>query len=325
MKRRSLLLAALMLTGCGLEQADQFRRGFPQASHVKLEVPEKAGQALVGVERQELQGQRSGFYQTTRLVTVVVNGGTGLVLGLVKAITDHRPTSIQGKTAVWGPHTDALSPNTYKFTVTEIAPHEYEYALEGRGKSEPDSAFRKLLTGKHKPALDPTGQPLEHFGEGSFLLDWNEAQKLPEHDDNVGTAAVTYARLSLTTDTRIDVLFRQVKDRESGKLVDADYRYVAKPNDGGTFEFNLLKNIDNLPSRPALETMTIKSRWKQTGAGRSDVKAKGGDLQAEATANECWDESFNSQFLQLSFDPGQSYGSESVCAFTAPEYSSLSL
>ncbi len=72
--------------------------------------------------------------------------------------------------------------------------------------------------------------------------------------------------------------------------------------------------------------MTIKSRWLETGAGRSDLKAKGGDLGTlEATASECWDEGFASRYFNLSYDASKNYGAETACMFKSAEFSTLSL
>jgi hypothetical protein len=52
------------------------------------------------------------------------------------------------------------------------------------------------------------------------------------------------------------------------------------------------------------------------------VNAEGGDLSTQATVSECWDESFKSSFLDVSFDPTQNYGSAATdCAtFTTAKF-----
>ena len=120
------------------------------------------------------------------------------------------------------------------------------------------------------------------MGSGQFLLDWDKAATLPEHGKEVGTAIVTYSRLSATDDTTIDASFNNVKDEDSGQLVDAEYRYMERVGDGGTFDFQLNKNF---VAGAAIEALTVRSRWQQTGTGRSDVKAQGGDLAAPATVS----------------------------------------
>jgi hypothetical protein len=321
MKRLSLLAVALLVAACG--RGPDFGSGVPTAQNVRLEVPESSSQALTGVAKQQLQGDPSSFYHLTRGVTATVNLGVGLVLGLVKAITSHRPTSISGDTAVWGPHTEALSPNTWKLSVTEIAPGTYSYQLEGKPKTAPDSAYVIVLSGEHTPSVDANGAPMEHFGAGKFLLDWDAAQTLPEHGAEVGQAAVTYSRLEPGANVTIDVDFTQIRN-EAGNLVDASYRFLKIPGQGGQFEFSTDK--DQVNTSTALEHLAIKSRWLSTGAGRSDVMASGGDLSSPATANECWDSAFSSQYMATSWstDPAYNYGTEATdCAFPSAEYSNL--
>jgi hypothetical protein len=314
MKRLSAaIVITLSLTGCR-QAADEYREGLPKASMVKLEVPAKAASALTegfGQSQQELKGDPSGGYALTRGATVIVNGGALAVLGLVKAITDHPPTSLKENVAVWGPHTEALSPTTWKLTVTRNPPKSYTYALEGKAKTAPDSAYVVVLSGTHTVGAS------KDAGNGTFLLDWDRAQTLPEHDDNVGTAQFTYSRDAAGVVT-VDTHFSQVKDGESGNRIDADYGYLSN-SQGGTFEFATLKDMGG---GTAKERLTINSRWKPTGAGRSDVRASGGDFQGlTATINECWDASFKSQYLNVSYESSQNYGTEAAdCAFVGAVY-----
>ncbi|MBI3181203.1 MAG: hypothetical protein HYZ28_03570 [Myxococcales bacterium] len=327
MKRSMLIAAAVLVAACGRERADEFRRGFPKANEVNLEVPARAGQALSGASQRQdaLEGDRASFYVFTRVVTATVNSGTAAILGLVKAITDNPPTSITGNVATWGPHTDPLSPNTFKFTVMKTKANDYSYTLEAKGKNDPNTAYVVILSGTHVVATDANGQPMEKFGSGTFLIDWNEAQKLPEHDANVGSAEFVYSRPAPLSQVEIDVVFSKVKDHETGQLVDALYKYVATPGSGGSFDFGMVKNLDSDPAKSAVESATIHSRWLESGAGRSDVRAKGGDIPGVATLNECWDSDFNSRYLAASFAPNAGWGSQSACAFPNADYSNLPL
>jgi hypothetical protein len=73
-----------------------------------------------------------------------------------------------------------------------------------------------------------------------------------------------------------------------------------------------------------LEVVTVKSRWMESGAGRSDVKLAGGDLLGEATVNECWDTGFLSAYQRSSVDPRAGYGEEATdCVFAPALYSAL--
>jgi hypothetical protein len=328
MFRKSLLCAAsLMIVGCGQVEENEFRDGLPSKEMVEVKAPGGSGQRL---ETESVSGfalgQTSDFYKLTRGATVLVNGGTAALLNLVEEITKHTPTSINGDTAVWGPHTDALSPTTWKLTVTQEAEHKYSYKVEGKAKTADDSAFKVILSGSHTISTDAQGNRQRDFGTGTMKIDWDAAQTLPEHDDNVGTADIRYARPDAQSDATVAADFRNVKDEDRpGTRVNADYRYKATPGAGGEFDFALDKNLDAPEAnRPAIEHLTIKSRWGQTGAGRADVKVTKGDMGAgEGTASECWDANFASQYFTLSF-PAYSYGEASACgSFSTAVYSSL--
>lgn len=305
--------AAMATTGCGVDKGEPFRQGFPRSETVKLNLPgNKTALTGEGQRRDGLEGQTSDFYKLTRGVTATVNGAGGAVLLLLEKIADYPPTTVNQNVAVWGPHTDALSPNTYKFTVTKVAENQFDYLLEAKGKTEAATAFRVILSGSHVS----TGKNL---GSGTFLVDWDRAQTLPEHDKNVGTASYTYSRQTAGADVSIDALFQKVRDEETNQLVDVNYKYREQPGNGGAFEFRMNKNW--IPGA-GVEVLTVKSRWQQSGAGRSDARATGGDLAGPATASECWDAGFASRFLSASWLTPQTgnYGAESVCAFPTAEY-----
>jgi hypothetical protein len=119
------------------------------------------------------------------------------------------------------------------------------------------------------------------------------------------------------------VAFTQIRDADTGMLVDAAYEYTEAPGAGGGFQFSVKK--DAIQTTSALETLTVRSRWLQTGAGRSDAKFSGGDLGAtEATGNECWDANFHSVYQTNSYgDPTKIWGIESACPFMPAEYSAV--
>lgn len=325
MVRRSLVCAALVVVGCGRMDTEQsFRAGLPTRDMVEVKAPQQSGQGLEveGQGEGQGEGEVSELYRLTRDATRSVNGSTLAVLALLEQVTKYPPTSIAGDTAVWGPHTGALDANTWKLSVTRTAPGAYRYELEAKGRSEPDSAFRTLLSGEHVARLDAAGEPVEGFGTGQFTLDWDQAQTLPEHDGSVGKMIATYSRPDETGTASLQVDFRQVRDdQDASKRVDARYGYRATPGSGGEFDFVLLTNwyAGTTPER-----LSIKSRWQQAGAGRSDVRVSGGDLPGTAEVNECWDTAFASRYLRASYDPRVGYGTEATdCAFSTALYSSL--
>ncbi|MBN1208125.1 MAG: hypothetical protein JXB05_24905 [Myxococcaceae bacterium] len=317
MFRKSLLCASLLFVGCGQLQEDAFRDGLPSKEMVEMKKP--GGTSGQGLESDSVrafgQGDQSEAYRWTRDATDVVNGGTRAVLNLIEEITEYPPTTIEGNVAVWGPHTEALKDTTWKLTVTEESEHKYSYKLEGKAKQAADTEFKVIISGSHEISTDEQGNRLRNYGTGAFKIDWDAAQTLPDHDDNVGNLEVRYTRLNAAAEAKVEAAFRNVKDgKQSDTRVNADYKYKEAPGAGGEFEFALLKDMDTDPARSLIEKLTIKSRWGQSGAGRADVKISGGDfLLASATINECWDANFASQYLEASWAGGPSYGTVEAC------------
>ncbi len=327
MFRKSLLCASLLFVGCGQLQGDEFREGLPSKEMMEVKSPGgSSGQELRTDSRALTLGQTSDFYLLTRGATVSVNGATVFGLNLVEEVTKHTPTSIEGDTAVWGPYTDALSPTTWKLSVTQTGDHAYSYMLEGKAKTADDSAFVVILSGTHTISTDEQGNRLRNYGSGTMKLDWDAAQTLPEHGNDVGTVDIRYSRTTAQAQATVEADFRNVKDDEKpGTRINADYRYKETPGAGGEFDFGLDKNMDTDPSRPLIERLTIKSRWNQTGAGRADVKVTQGDMgSTEGTVSECWDANFASQYAILNLGFFIGYGEVSACGeFSTAVYSSL--
>jgi hypothetical protein len=323
--------------GCKpMEGADEFRNAVPREQTVEMSVPGNAGGQALTVEAHSQaldQGKIADTLQLTRLVSGVVNGGGALVLGIVKGVTLFPPTELAADHAVWGPWSNPKDddPVTWKLTVTKVAAGEYTYKLEGRDETLVTGPFTTVLSGTHRPTLDAAGDPIEGFGRGDFLLDWDARNTLPPaprhplaKDPDVGTAQYTYARVSAAADVEVDAAFRNVRDDERpGQRVNLDYRYRSTPANGGSMEF-----VHAAPKNMNMNAASwaVKSRWKQNGAGRSDVRAKGGDLPAGMTAtfNECWDSNYASRFAAVSWWAPANYGTEATdCAFTPAEYSTL--
>jgi hypothetical protein len=306
------------------DEETAFRNGVPRAETVEMRVPASSGQALtVETNDHALRGGLADTYLLTRNVSATVNGAGALVLGLVKAVVLHKPTTLSGDTAVWGPWKggplDALA---YKVTVTRVGDHEFSYVVAGRAKNADSEPFTTFLSGKHTPAVDAGGDPVEGFGAGTFTLDWDARATLPAPGKEVGKVTYVYARPSATALVAVDAQFRQVKDDERpGLLVDVDYLYRATPGAGGSMEF-----VHNRPASKAEQggRWAVKSRWTELGAGRTDVTASGGNLPGTVQASECWNTSFASMFLAASWAPAGGYGDETAdCAFKPAEYSKL--
>ena len=263
--------------------------------------------------------------------TTIINGSVGAVLDLVKTVVSYPATDVEGETAVWGPHTDPLSANTWRLTVTRVAPHVFDWQFDGKGKTAADSTFVTVLSGTHTQSLDAKGHAMEGFGSGNFTLDWDAAATLPQHDTNVGQAAFTYSRLDPSATVTVDVTFTGIKDncdptkcKTSGQIFNAVYAYVSTPGNGGDLQFAATEDFDQVAGSSLKETLSLHSRWQETGAGRTDVEAAGGDYGATInTSSECWDSNFASVFSVATFDATKNWGAETTCAFPTAVLASL--
>jgi hypothetical protein len=326
MSSKSLLCASLlMIAGCDggeSNDADTFREGLPSKEMTQVKAPKENGQGLTAAG----QGEKAEFYKATVDATVSVNGGTLWVLNLIEQVAKYPPTTLEENKAVWGPSTEALSPTTWRLTVTRSGEASFSWVLEGKAKTEEDSAFRAVLSGTQQVAVDANGERVKGYGSGELFIDWDKARTLPDADDHVGTADIKYSRASATAEATVEAEFKQVRDEnDANRRVDGSYRYKATA-EGGEFQFATYKDVDNgNPLRTKLEKLTIRSRWAAAGAGRADIRVTEGDLVGEATLNECWDSDFLSTYFRVSLDPRLGYGeAEASCGgFSAAGYSSL--
>lgn len=309
MNRHWFVGLAILVIACGEERRgdpEEFRRASPSRQNLAITLPE-GGQALSS----DSSGHAS-MYVLTREVSQTVNGGLFFVRALIEAIIAAEPTHFDGGTAVWGPYTAPLSPDSWRFTVTR-ATGGFEYVLDAKHKEDEEEDFFPVLSGRHEPRA--TGG-----GIGAFLLDWDAAQKLADPPEEVGRAQYAYER-EAAGDLDVGAQFRQVKDGETGELVDFDYRYVQLVGGIGSLDFALQKDLH--ASGSAQERFAVRSRWMSDGAGRSDAKLSEGDLPDEVIAGQCWNSGFASVWWadSVGFEPAS--GDESACAFPSQSLPAL--
>lgn len=306
-----LMVVACLVAACGEPvddvAADEFRAASPSRQGLAVAFPESGGQALEGEARSPLLGETANLYVLTRAVTATMNGGFFFVRALVEGIIRNPPTTFDGQRAVWGPHTEPLSPTTYRFTIKRTAAG-FDYVLEGRWKDGPPSEWIVLLTGHHEPGAKATG---------AFLIDWDAAQGLRDPPREIGTAQFSYVRHP-AGDLELATQFRQVRDEETGQRIDADSVSLQVVGGDGSLDFSLDKDMHGGAS--GVEQLQVRSRWTQNGAGRSDVALSGGDLPQQVTMSECWSTSFGRMFYvdSVGFEPTE--GAEADCAFRSASF-----
>lgn len=315
------LPAALLVTGCTLgdDDADRFREAIPDPERVEVPGPEGAGAPGASARTASVEaashdavepwenGPWARYYGFTRAVRRDVNHVTAAVLGGVWIVVHWPPSRVDDKEAVWGPHTDALEPVTWRFRVREVERATYDYALEGRPKSDPgETAWVAVLTGRGYGKRHPL------HGDGHFTVDLDAAARLDpfEHQGESGALKVTHALAGWPL-ARVDA--ELVPSRGDAWWAVTSTRAA---DGAGELVVNAHDDIDEDGSR--LEDVTVASRWRADGAGRADVTLSGGDLPghvAVVTAVECWDPDFYRSYYTDDAGHEPDEGDASACVF----------
>ena len=291
------LAASLVACVQPTDAPTEMKSAIPTAEQVKINLPAGSARQL---------GQLAEWYTATRDVTRMFNGGSAWVLLLIHTIVQFPVTTVSGDTYTWGPWSDALDPAEYKLDVRDVGDGTYEYKLSGRSKTQPGSQFEVVIDGLADP------RPGELKGKGQFLLDFDASRRVNPVDagDERGTVTATYDLAA----RHLDLDIESVDDR--GQPVLADYAYNETADGGGDMIFNINGQAGGGTKE---EQITLRSRWKNTGAGRADARLAGGDLPAAATASECWDTSFRRVFYSDSLNFSPTEGVQTACAFATQD------
>jgi len=294
----SLGLAACVQDDAPAVSSDDVDRALPTADQVSIKLPETTARSA---------GELATWYVATRGVTSTFNGGSIWVLVLLHAIVKFPVTSVASDTLTWGPWSDALSPAEYKLDVHVVGDGTFAYALSGRSKTTASAAFEPVIHG----TADPRAGALAASGE--FVIDLDASRRVNPVDssDDHGSVEAHYD----LAQRHLDLAITTTGDR--GEPVVAGYAYNGAADGSGdmTFEFSA-----DAGGGAALETATLRSRWRSTGAGRADARIAGGDLgTVEITASECWDTMFARVYYADSAGFAPTSGSEAACAFATAD------
>lgn len=299
---KSLLAAACTLSLLACVKQDEaprdLDRAIPTADQVSIKLPDSKTRTV---------GQLANWYVATRDVTRTFNGGTAWVLVLVHTIVQFPVTTVNGDTYTWGPWSDALDPAEYKLDVRAVGDGTYEYRLSGRSKTQAGAAFEVVVDGTADPRAG------ENKGSGELAVDFDAGKRVNPIDSGDGKGSM-HANYDLAQG-HLDL---QIMSTDAlGNPVLADYAYNAAPGGAGDMVFDISGNVGG---GPLLETLTLRSRWQGTGAGRADARVAGGDLgPLTATASECWDTMFKRVFYTDSGAFAATEGSQSACAFATAD------
>jgi hypothetical protein len=317
----SLLLTSVVfgsfVTGCAIkpDDSERFREAIPRQEQVALRVPgaDAMNAGSVGKTSIRIKTDPSGtlsgadatarYYRFTRDMTNAVDFGTAVILGSVWAIVHTEPTSIDDKTAIWGPGAaSALEPAVWKLTVKEVGAAEYDYVLEGQPRS--GGAWLTVMQGHGFGKASPQHET------GWFQWDNDNYRKLdPARAKDEGTTKVTYDLAKIPATIAVEL-------RPNASKGWADVTVTHAEAGAGSVAITGLGDIDDSKTTQ-LEDIHLVSRWTSKGSGRADIELKSGDLPFTVTARECWSESFARVYYEdtVSFEPKT--GSEAACALPA--------
>ncbi len=293
---RMLLIFPLSLglaSSACVRPADEYRAALPTQDTVTVAVPDDAsasqGQGLASTKR-GVVGERADFYAHTYGAARDINGFGKFIVTLVQTVSDFPPTKLEADRAIWGPFSDNNEPNEWRMTsIRKDTPQlHYLWKIEGRHKSEGDADWRIITGGAFEPAAGDDGR-------GWFGFDFDKLAELDPSEDGRGQVAYAFDKDS-AKGVAVRVLFSGPD--EQCQPSKAAYAFGEDLEGQGYIGFAARMNINDAEdNRPEQEDVVIFARWASSGAGRVDVIASGGDLEADrARGAQCWDESFISTF-----------------------------
>ena len=318
-------LALTLVSGCVLQKhdgADEFREAVPQKGAIALSGPDSAsGSSATASAAPSLRTlgttpatSYAKWYGFTREMREGVNKITANVLGGAWLIIQSEPSATTVDSATWGPWTDELSPATYRFTVTRLAPDDYEYVLEGRPKSSTsDAAYQVVLKG------EGFGKPSAKHGQGTFKIDLDVAKALDPFDnqDNSGIIVVDHD-LPHDFSDNLGALPRTITAAVTPQG-EAHYTVKSVANEDHTGVIHVDAHVDIDDSKMTkLEDVVINSRWQASGAGRADIDISGGDIPTGigmVDAVECWGTDFTQSYYTDSAGISATVGDVSACVY----------
>jgi hypothetical protein len=304
---KSLLAATTTLSLVACVQNDaapgSIDQALPTKDQVSIKLPETAARTVDS----NVLGQLAPYYVATRDVTRTFNGSSAWVLTLLHAIVSTPATSIHGNTYTWGPGSQPLDPADYRLDVTAVGDGTYTYQLSGRSKTKPGAQFEVVIDGSADPRAG------DNQGSGQFLIDFDAGKRVNPIDsgDAKGSVDVHYDLAQRHLDLTI------MSTDAQGQPALADYAYNAGADGSGDMTFDVSGNAGGTA---LLETLTLRSRWLATGAGRGDARIAGGDLGTiQITASECWNTAFGRVFYKDSNNFAPAEGLETSCAFATAD------
>ena len=191
-------------------------------------------------------------------------------------------------------------------------PMTFAYALQLQRTTDPDDVWIRFLDGEF------TSSKSARRGVGWFKMQTDDlrAAGFPFDDDGgkIQSIRVEYSTIAFPIEVKmVMVTFPDLLDLT--QTVTTTYDYGAQSNGQGAMKFTVTGNLD--PTTPALETLSVTSRWLPSGEGSAKAMITLGD-GVGATETQCWNSDFTPSFTEKPWgqtpdSPDVSGGDESLC------------
>lgn len=249
-------------------------------------------------------GEPSHYAQTLAQVTEQANQGVGDVLSLVEMLTGLPPSHIDtpASMAIWGPF--VLDGTEARLVIQENTDESLRWGIQLRDPDE-ERDWTDALLGHVEPGATP------ETSTGHFTVDFAAAEALQLGEDLSGQVDVQYGlrRAGATTDITFEGLGETATVPVQGTI-----HFDHDRGQGGQMVTTLDDNVDGSESA-ATERVTLRARWADDGAGRSDARITGGDFgETEHAETECWSSLRTVVFYANTYEE-VSDGEEGLCTF----------
>jgi hypothetical protein len=282
-----------LAAGCGNYSNEdlEFMNALPAKEDLSADIPTRSA-LTVGTEAE--------LAKSTHEVVKTFNGMLFNILSGVDLIRSFQPSERGHDSRTWGPVPQDKVPTwQWHFVVTrdEIAPSTFAYALELQPKTSPPDQWVSFLDGSF------TSTRGARRGVGEFVMQTDDLRAANYPNDVEGRKIKSLTVQYDTRDFPITVTMELVTYPDPDDVsvfVTTTYQYGAQADGQGALKFTITGNLD--PTTPALETLSVTSRWRPAGEGRAEAMITVGD-GVGLTETQCWGADFNATYTSKPWQP----------------------
>ena len=247
-------------------------------------LPEPGDLPATPVSVREPTAEPALYFVITRDLIDNTNTHVSKTLADIRALTRLPPSDCTPEGCTWGPWTDWNTRLTTRLDVRRAGDGLFTYQADAKHFGEGEDAWRKLFEGGYS-AAEANGD-----GDGWYALD---LAAIADFQGEVGAGRIRVELARRQGRGTINLRADGFVGRENLEPADTRYALVVEADGSGQVSFALPGDIDEgRDGRTALEDLAAITRWSTTGAGQTDVRVTGGDLEAAQVilGLQCWDE-----------------------------------